>query len=321
MKVIKILIYIFLNYLIKINLYLIKYKLNKFYTAPMYSFGDIFTSFVQNYKKVINKRRKVLVLSNFEEKIANLFFPKNKIYKTFFHIPLFIPIYGINLKVKNLKKLPRTYKKNITYKEKKILINILKKNLKYVSPKVRKFKNQKYVLVFVKHYNNDINNLNIPFHRQTSNLIKVFDTINFLLKKKIKIIILGNKTDKFLEKVKEFSKNKNIFYFNELSKKEKMIDQLYIHNNCKFSIGTDCGAFIMSVFLKKKIIFFDSILNTEGMNKLKNINFLYKKIKLKNKTTFLTEKNYKNENIINKNSYKIIENSYSDITKQIKKVI
>ena len=313
---IKILIYKFLNYLIKINLYLIKHKSNKFYTTPTYSFGDIFTSFVQNYKKVINKRRKVLVLSNFEEKIANLFFPKNKIYKIFFHIPFFIPIYRIILIVNNFKKLTRTYEKNITYKEKKILINILKKNLKYVSPEVKKFKNQKYVLIFVKHYNNDINNLNVPFHRQTSNLIKIFDIINVLLKKKIKIIILGNKTDKFLKKVKEFSKNKNIFYFNELSKKEKMIDQLYIHNNCKFSLGTDCGAFIMSIFLKKKIIFFDAIFKSSPLNKYRNIIFLYKKIKLKNKSILLTKKYYKSEN-----NNQIIENSYSEIIKKIKKII
>ena len=137
-----------------------------------------------------------------------------------------------------------------------------------------------------------------------------------MIKKKIKIIILGNKKDIFLKKVKKFSKNKNIFYFNKLSKNEKMIDQLYIHKNCKFSIGTDCGALIMSIFLKKKIIFFDAIFKSSPLNKYKNIIFLYKKIKLKHKKILLTKKYYKSQN-----SNEIIENSYSEIIKKIKKVI
>ena len=309
-------IYNFLNFLIKLNLFLSKGKINNNYKAPVHSFGDIFSCFVQNYKKIIISKRKLLVISNFEKKIANLFFPNNKINNIFFSIPLFIPIYSINLNFKNLIKLKISFKNKITYKEKKILTNILNKNLNFVSPKIKRFKNQNYALVFIKHYNHDTDNLNFPFCRQTSNLNKVFNVINFLIRKKIKIIVLGSKKDTFLKKVKEFSKNKNIYYFNELSKNEKMIDQLYIHNNCKFSVGTDCGAFIMSIFLKKKIVFFDAIFNSSPLNKYKNIIFLYKKIKLKNKISLLTKKYYKNGN-----SHEIIENSFLEITKEIKKII
>jgi len=314
------LIYAFFNYLIKINLSLIKNKVVSNFAFSKYAFGDIFAALIQNYNKIQNSKLKILVYSDFEEKLARLFFQKDKIKKTFFYLPEWVPIYSLKQNLKNLQILNRSYKKNITSNEKKILIKILNENLNWVSPKIKKLQNQKYVLLLVKHYNHDTNNLNSPFHRQTSDLEKVFKIINFLLKKKLKIILLGNNKDYYLKKVKKFSKNKNILYFNELSINTSLIDQLFLHYNCKFSIGTDCGAFIMSIFLKKKIIFFDALLNNEGLNRLKNVYFLYKNIHYKGKIYYLTDKYRINKNFIIKNNYSIVENSYHDIKKAINKI-
>ncbi len=320
-------IYNFFSYLIRLNFLIIKNKIKSNYLVNSFlSFGDSFAFYLQNYDRVINKGYKVITISNFEKKIAQLFYNDNKIYNIFFSIPFFIPVYSINVILKKLlvahEKFRRNYNKNMGYKQKKILENILQEKHESVSINVKKFEKKKYVLFLVKHSNNDNNDIKNGNHRQTSDLKKIFKVIDFLIHKNVKIIVLGGKNEKITNILKNFYNNKkNIFFFYEISKKETMIDQLFIHYHSQLSIGTDCGAFIMSVFLKKKILYFDSLKGSEGIELQKNITFLHKKIIFNNNSEiFSHNKASRMINSINK-AFTIKECTFLDIKKSINKLL
>ena len=324
---IKKIIYIFFSYLVRLNFFFIKNKIKCNYLVnSVVSFGDSFTFYIQNYDRIINKGYKIITISNFEKKIAELFYNNNKIHNIFFSIPAFIPVYSINVMLKKLleahEKFSFSYKKNMGYKQKKILENILQEKNKSVSTDVQKFKKKKYVLFLVKHYNNDNNDIKNGNFRQTSDLKKIFKVIDFLIRKNVKIIVLGSKNEKITKILKNFYNNKkNIFFFYEISKKETMIDQLFIHYHSQLSIGTDCGAFIMSVFLKKKILYFDSLKGSEGIELQKNITFLHKKIIFNNNSEiFSHNKASRMINSMNK-AFTIKECTFLDIKKSINKLL
>jgi hypothetical protein len=320
-------IYHLLFYLIRLNIFLIKKKIKSNYAVCNYpSFGDSFVFCIQNYKKILKNNYKILVYSFFIKKLAELFFEKHKIYKTFFSIPLCVPTYYIgSILSKYLptkKKFNINYEKKISNKEKKILENILKKKYEDISFGIKNFKDKNYVLFFVKHFNKNANDLTTGPHRQTSDLKKIFQVIKFLINNNLKIIVLGDKKEKVVTILKKFFKNENILYFNEISNNQTMIDQLFLHYHSQFSIGTDCGAFIMSIFLKKKIIFFDSLKTSDKYLRSKNIIFMHKRIKIKNKTEIpltymLREKILSSK----KKNYKIKESSFFEIKKEINKFL
>jgi len=323
---IKKIIYIFFSYLIRFNFLLIRNKIKSNYLVnSFFAFGDCFTFYIQNYNQIINKGYKIITVSNFEKKIAELFFERNKIYNIFFSIPSYISIYSIGRIIKKYltinRKFDINYKKKIGYEEKKILEDILRKKHKSVSAEIKKLKKIRYVLFFVKHFNENINDIKIGPHRQTSDIKTIFKVVNFLINKKINIVVLGNKREKIINILKKFSKNKSIIYFNEISKNASIIDQLFLHYHSKFSIGTDCGAFIMSIFLKKKILFFNSLKNNDGLQQLKNITFLHKKVIINKKNKFfLSEKLLKILSLKNIN-YSIKESTFLDIKKSINKIL
>jgi ADP-heptose:LPS heptosyltransferase len=152
--------------------------------------------------------------------------------------------------------------------------------------------------------------------RQTIDFEKIYKTIDFFLKKKIKIIILGNNSDKSLPILKnKYLTNNKVLFFSDLSLNQSVIDQLYIHYYSLLSIGSDSGAFIMSIYLKKKIIFFDAIISPtyKFYKKNKNIVMLLKKIVVKKKIRALKYDDY----LLKKKS-KPIETSYDQIIKAYK---
>lgn len=326
MLLIKKIIYYLLFYLIRLNLFLIKKKLKSNYAVCSYpSFGDSFVFFIQNYEKILKNNYTILVYSAFIKKLAELFFEKHKIYKTFFSIPLCIPTYYIGLilcKYLPTKKKFKTNYEKISNKEKEILENILKKKYEEVSFNIKSFKDKNYVLFFVKHFNKNANDLTTGPHRQTSDIKKIFQVIKFLIKNNLKIIVLGDKKEKIITILKKFFKSKDILYFNEISNNQKIVDQLFLHYHSQFSIGTDCGAFIMSIFFQKKIIFFDSLKTSDKYLRSKNIIFIHKKIIIKNKTeiplTFMLNKKIQSSK---KKNYAIKECSFFEIKKEINKFL
>ena len=94
-----------------------------------------------------------------------------------------------------------------------ILDNILNKRFEQINPKIKIFKKKKIILIFIKHYNKNINDINGSCNRQTADLSKIFLILKFILRKKIKIIVMGNQRDKSVNIIENKIKNKNLFFF------------------------------------------------------------------------------------------------------------
>jgi hypothetical protein len=318
-------IYIFYTNIININLYLIKKITKKKYIySDEISFGATFAYYIENFSKIIQNNIKILVFSQLEMKIAEFFFKKKFIANLFILIPHFIPVYRINV----LLKKKKYYEPNIFFKldfpkigllpnkHKKLLIKLLKKNINYISPGLKKLHNKKFIIMFVKHYNNTNVVTYTSEIRQTVDFKKIYKTIEFFEKKNIKVIILGNNSDKSIPILrKKYLNNSNVQFFFDLSLNQSMTDQLYIHYYSLLSIGSDSGVFIMSMYLKKKIILFDSFIGEtfKFYKKNKNIIVLLKKIKIKKKIRSLKEDDY-----LLKTKSKPIETSYNEIIKAYK---
>ena len=101
-------IYFFFGNLINFNLYLIKkkYKSKLIYNENT-SLGESFIFNILHYDKIINKKKKLIIFSSFEKKIAKFFFNKEHIYTPLVILPKFIPVYQLSneLKKKNFLKL------------------------------------------------------------------------------------------------------------------------------------------------------------------------------------------------------------------------
>ena len=325
-------IYQFLTNLININIFFLKkFSKNKYIYSKKISFGDTFTFFIENFYKIKNK--KIIIFSKLEEKISKLFFSEEKIRKILFLIPSFIPTYRISFLLQNKKNFnqPSSYdindeKLKVKKKHKNLLINILNNNIKYISPNLKNFQNQKYYLISIKHFDKNTNKIVGAHTRATSNLKKVYKLINFLSKNKV--IILGDKYDKSYKILKKYYKNKkNIFFFKDLSKSQSIIDQLFVHYYAFLAIGNASGAFIMSIYFKKKIIFFDTLIFEINKNSLlisNNIKNLFKKIIYNNKTEILSDKHVElilKKKIKTKNKYQIKENNFYEIKNEILEIV
>jgi hypothetical protein len=332
MILLKKIVYIFFANIININLFFLKkVKKDKFIYFKIISFGDTFTYYIDNYFKIKNKKIKIIIFSQLEKKIADFFFPKNKIKKLLFLVPNFVPIYFIN-NLLNKKKyfIPSSIydldqaKLKVQNKHKNLLINLLKSKLNLVSEKLKKIQNEKYCVIFIKYNNNDKNDITDSNSRQTSDFKKIFKIINFLIKFKSKVVILGDKSDKSVNILKIYYKNnKDIIFFKDLSNSYSVIDQLFVHQHSSLTIGNCSGAFIIPIYLKKKIILFDYFKqNYYSLTHSKNIKNFYKKIIFNKKEQILSKKIL--ENILNKKKslkFEIKENTYNEIKKQIEKSI
>ena len=288
------LIYLIFANLINLNLFLIKkkYKSKLIYNYNA-SFGDSLIFNIINYEKIINKKKKLIIFSSFEKKIAELFFNKEHIYTPLVHLPNFIPVYQLSNELKKkknfkIKKIKTNFFSNKIFKKKYMFIldNILNKRFEQINPKIKIFKKKKFILIFIKHYNKNINDINGSCNRQTADLSKIFLILKFILRKKIKIIVMGNQRDKSVNIIENKIKNKNLFFFKNLSQNENLVDQLFLHKHSQFGIGNDGGVWTMSFFFQKKTFLFDTCISSGNKlyEKYKNIIFMPKKITFENKT-------------------------------------
>ena len=328
-------IFYLLSKLIILNIFFInKFYNNKLILLSRIAFGESFSYCIENYLKIKRSGKKIITKTDTEDKVVNFFFP-NKNLKLLFSVPDFIPYYRLNdyllkneyfnqnvTKLKeahNLKKL-----ENVDGEKKKnLLIILLKKNEHNVTKSVKKLVKKKYVLMHIKHYSNDINNVEGSSPRSTSNLNKISKTIKFLKRKNIKVVILGDKFDLFIKKYKKKIFN-DVVFFEDLSKSQSILDQLYIHYNSKLCIGNPGGAFIISQYLQKKIIFIDSLrmlIYKFPMTYQKNTINLFKKIIVNNKIQTLNDRHV--QKILQKKitKYQIVETSFKEIKKHLKDYI
>lgn len=328
MTLLKELIYAFYANLININLYLLnKISKYRYVYCNIISFGDCFTFYIENYYKIIKNKNKVLVLSKLEKDIAEIFFSKRNIASIFFLIPKFIPVYRISflLQKKKYFKPDSSFKIDnskikILNKHRVLLIKLLKEKINLISPELKKIKNEKFILFFIKHYYKKNIITNGSDARQTCDLKKIYKTINFLINNKNKIIILGNKFDKSISVLKKkYFNNKYIRFFFNMSPNQSMLDQLYVHYYSLLSIGNDSGTFVMSKYLKKKIIFFDTMKSySESYQKFRNIKMLYKKVNYRKNLQNFSLSHLKDAYNINKKNL-LKETSYLEIKKELKK--
>jgi hypothetical protein len=327
-------IFYLLSKLTILNIFFInKFYNNKLILLERMAFGETFSYCIENYLEIKRSGKKIITKNDTEDKIVNFFFP-NKNLKLLFSVPNFISYYWLNdyllkneyfnqnvTKLKeahNLKELEKVDRK----KKKNLIISLLKKNEHNVTKSIKKLKKKKYILMHIKHYSNDINNTEGSSPRSTSNLNKILKTIKFLKRKNIKIVILGDKFDLFIKKYKRTILN-DVVFFEDLSKNQSVIDQIYIHYYSTLCIGNPGGAFIISMYLQKKIIFLDSLIHVIDKFPMmydKNVKNLYKKIIIKNQKNILSDvhiKNLKKRKI----NYQIIETSLDVIKKSLSKYI
>ena len=198
---------------------------------------------------------------------------------------------------------------------------LLKRNINLVSPKLKKIKNKKFVLMFIKHYNKSKLITDGTNSRHTLNFNKIYKIIDFFIKKKKIVVILGNDFDKSIPILKKkYNKNNNIIFFKEISLEQSIYDQLFVHYYSSLSIGSDSGAFVMSHYLKKKLILFDALKDKNlSYQRFKNIKMLYKKIIYDGKKENLSTTNLNMISKIN-NKFLIKENSFAEIKKELEKI-
>jgi hypothetical protein len=168
----------------------------------------------------------------------------------------------------------------------------------------------------IKYYNNNVNDLKGSNARQTTNFEKIFFLINFFLKKKFKILILGNNYDKSISVIKKkFTNHLNtILYFQDLTDEYSFADQVFITKHSKGYVGSGAGMADLFYFLKKKSICFDTYYDKkiENIFKKKYRKYLYKKIKIRNHVDILKE------SLTLKTKYKIYETSKNQLLKVVK---
>ena len=320
----------FITEIINLNLFFLKKK--KYYYSDNNSFGDTFEYYLKYFNKF--KKNKILVFSKTDKNIVEFIYGKDKITKILSYI-YFFPTYEVFRKLKNKKNfIP--YKKNyqdrwdhlIRKKDlsscRSILRNKILSNKKKITDNLIKFKKEKYILIHVKHYSDEVDNLNFANSRQTCDLKKVFNVIN-IIRKKYKIIILGVKEDKSLKILKDNLQNKkNIYFFYDLSKNYSIQDQMFCYYYSLGYIGSAAGMMPILWVLNKKIIVFD--LTKDKIDERfisKNFSFLFKRYLLrKSKKIKILDENIVEKirtNNIEKKNLQILEVSSNEIIKEFKK--
>jgi len=295
-----------------------------------FGFGDHVT-FCVNIKSKLNKNSKLFCYSNQQFETAKFFYEKKYLIKSIFSIPKFLNTSIIGLyflgKHKNFKpqKLmsPHNKKLKITlYYGTNEQIKYIKTRLNKfeVSAKLKKVLEDKTIVLFIKNFSHiKTMNKNINFQvRQTRNLDKIFRLLNFL-KKKFKIVILGNRDDNFIKIIgdKKLIDNKKIFLFDDLSENYSIADQVYLAENVSGYVGNGSGAMVFFDILKKKVLLIDFMYMENLKFWKKNRNYLFKKA-LNKETNKAEIFNYYKRYDANK--YKIIENNFEEIIKSIKKI-
>ena len=323
-KILKRLVYFFFFKLVFQKKYFLNSN-NLYYKH--FGFGDfvVFCLYVRNY---LNNNKKILCYSKSQYDVARFFFNKDKIVKTKFLLPRFLSEAHIGSNILKTKSFFRPIiipKKDHFNNELALKPNLkisrfindrLKKNV--YSKKILKFIKKKYIVMHIKHFNNNKNSLHASI-RQTTDLTKVFEILKFL-DDKIKIILFLNKKDNFykiIKKNKKF-KFKNIFYITDFIQENYFATQVLLNQNSIGYIGSHSGANILNFFNNKKSIIFDTFYLEDHTKYNSNLKFLYKKIKVNNSINILNDKIFENIKKNNK-KYDLIETKIEELTLTVKK--
>ena len=308
----------FYSFLIKINLFFLSLDKNKFYSYTNPSFGETFEHCLFFYNKTLkNKNILPLIFGSFNEEIVSFFFKKYK--NLFFKIFFFLPYYRI---VKNLHK-SKYYKPNRTsyagkfmvkdtnYTE-KIINNILSTYI--FNNNLINFCKTKYICIFIKHYNLNVSDISGSNLRQTTELKKIVDLINFLRLNDIKIVILGTKQDKGTVYFRNLNL-KGVYFMMDFS--NKISDLLYTAKHSLGYIGNLGGLIIPFFYQNKKCLCIDASTTYASFTKYNNLRFVYKKIIFNNKKERILRA--RDQCLKDQSSFIIKESSFIEIKKETQK--
>lgn len=317
--------------LVIINLFLIsKFTKKKYFYNNSGGFGDTYSFFLEIYSLIRNKKEFIpLSYTYYQKSIVNYLFSKKK--NLIFTIPKFVPIYQTISKIKKSKYFKpylnvsfnssgnrniKILNNDLTYEllNEKLLKSKISRNLLFL-------KKEKFFCLHVKHYNSSANDLSGSHARQTAGLEKIFLLINFLLKNRTKILILGNKYDKFISIIKSklvANQVSKIFFFEDLTDNYSFADQVFVTKHSMGYVGSAAGMSDLFYFLKKKSLLFDSFYVSKIHDKFnrKYRRYLYKKIKTKNKFNILTD-----NLLYYRKKYQIFEVPITAIENNIKKFL
>lgn len=329
-NLLKFFIYYIYSKIIILSLIIAKIKGNKPVYTSSFGFGDnvVFNIFAKN--KIT--KNKIFCFSKTQYEVANFFYNKKYIYRSIILLPkaLSESHIGYNFLVKSKffkslflkrkacdgKLIPISFYFQGNYQIKKFIINRLKQ--KKISENLKKILKKKTMTLFVKNFSlKKKNHINFQV-RQTRNLEKIYALINYILKKKINLIILGNNKDHFikiLENNKKITKKKNLYLFKNISKDYSIQDQAYLALKSIGWVGSGSGANAFFGLLNKKLLYIDWIIQLSDKY-MKNIKYIYKKIY--NKKLKITYKMNWYDKYDAKNEI-IIENNFQEIKKNLKK--
>lgn len=262
----------------------------------------------------------------------NFFFEKKKILKTIFSIP-FAFYYPIISEVKKSKLFTPSITVEefmclLTRRNKDSIKNLIELKLKdkKASPKLEKFFNHKfsYICFFIK-LNFDKNDIYGSNPRATWDRKKIFNLLNYLISHEYIVVVLGLKNDPSTKIIREYVSNSKledkILFLLDLSDSYDFTDQLLIAKNSVGYLGNGSGATEIFYYLQKKALVFDhSLISYFLLSHFKKYRkTLFKKYIVKNETIqkILSEENI-DKLLYEKKEYEIIENSFEEITQEIK---
>ena len=329
----KFIIYFFFSKIVIYSIFILNLKKNNILYTNHYGFGD-YLFFCVNLRKKVNTKKKIFCFSELQYEIANFFFERQYIVKSFILMPRFLNESHLGYNFLNKQKIFRpTNPKILAPDNRKVPISDFyvgtSDAIKFIKKKINGSKISNSIIdifkkpticLFIKNFSKNINN-HINFQvRQTRNLGKIEKLIYFLNKKKINVIILGTEKDHFIQLFSNKTKKemlKNSFLFKDLSANYSIADQAYVALKSIGYIGSTSGAMGFFGLLNKKTIFVDAVSHYNDKY-YKNFFFLYKKVyNIKNRIIqkFIWQKYY------DPSVYKIIEVSFKKIKQVLLKKI
>jgi hypothetical protein len=292
-------------YIINISLYHLNKSEKKYYYNNWLGFGDSFIFYLKNYYKICKKNNYALSFGLPTYKSINFFFSPKNIKKIFPTIPEKVYYRVVNklakyknFKPKNFGTFSSQYQFNNSEYYRNLIILLLKK-FKF-KKELLNFANNKYLCLFIKHYNTNSNDLSGSSTRQTANLTEIQKIFSFLKKKKIMTVVLGTDADKSINIFKTFVKRKKlhkyVLFAKDITPNYCLKDQLFLAHNSIGYIGSTSGPASLFYFLRKKMLILNCLKEPmishchDKKNEKKFIRYLYKYI-LSNKKKYIQVNN------------------------------
>jgi hypothetical protein len=239
---------------------------------------------------ISNEKSKFYTINSLYEYAGKKYYKKNILPKDL----AFLKIY--------FKLINRKYRPSLETYLKKIVLNRID------------FDYQNSVCLYIRDKNPDNNNDYIPNFKTYINII------NFLVKKKYQIYLIGDtlNLEKIIYKKKEL--NENIITYKKINLNKNLFT-IFSQTECKYFIGTNGGGVLLSLYFFKALIFDMFPLGLRFPNTKQLYRPIYKNNKiLRNNSLLYKQMMFKNLDFIKSKKIKIKNTSYLEIKKILLKL-